>query len=103
MLTSPCCCQSLKTCRQLEVGRDQSRHRCCPNLSRCLQDWVVIRREALVVVRALPRALELAEARDRRRCLRCWIVMVMAMAHVVAARAPMYAVVRMRKAEVLGQ
>lgn len=56
-----------------------------------------------MVVRALPRALELAEARDRRRCLRCWTVMVMAMAHVVAARAPMYAVVRMRKAEVLGR
>ena len=103
MRTSPCCCQSLKTYSQLEVGRDQSRHRCCPNLSRYLQDWAVIRREALVVVRALLLALELAEAQDRRRCLRCWIVMVMAMAHMVAARAPMYVVVRMRKAEVLGR
>ena len=103
MRTSPCYCQSLKTCPQLEVGLDQSRHRYCPNLSRYLQDWVVIRREALVVGRVLPRALELAEARDRRRCLRCWTVMVMAMAHMVAARAPMYVVVRMRKAEVLGR
>ena len=45
-----------------------------------------------MVVRALLLALELAEAQDRRRCLRCWTVMVMAMA-----------VVRMRKAEVLGR